>query len=126
MITNAKAACGKASQKDLGGDRLSDKQKSSKLRSADLAYQHHHRVVILIDYTFLQRNDGVVGDVNFFGADFSAAFGDVAQAEAEKIRPPGNDDAILRWNRCVRLLQTPSLAWEEQLATFEAEDAPPR
>src|SRR6202167_1316686 len=25
-------------------------------------------------------------------------------AEAEKIRPAGNDDAILRWNRCVRLL----------------------
>ena len=47
-------------------------------------------------------------------------------ADAEKIRPPGNDDAILRWNRCVRLLQTPSLAWEDQLASFEAEDAPPR
>jgi hypothetical protein len=46
--------------------------------------------------------------------------------EAEKLRPTGNDDAILRWNRCVRLLQTPSLAWEEQLASFEAEDAPPR
>jgi hypothetical protein len=43
-----------------------------------------------------------------------------------KIRPTGNDDAILRWNRCVRLLQTPSLSWEEQLASFEAEDAPPR
>jgi hypothetical protein len=27
-------------------------------------------------------------------------------AEAEKIHPPGNDDAILRWNRCVRLLQS--------------------
>jgi len=25
--------------------------------------------------------------------------------EAEKIRPPHNDDAVLRWNRCVRLLQ---------------------
>ncbi len=25
--------------------------------------------------------------------------------EAEKIRPTGNDDAILRWNRCVRLMQ---------------------
>jgi len=46
--------------------------------------------------------------------------------EAEKIRPAGNDDAILRWNRCVRLLQTPALAWEEQLATFEADDAPPQ
>jgi hypothetical protein len=47
-------------------------------------------------------------------------------AEAEKIRPAGNDDSILRWNRCVRLLQTPSLAWEEELASFEADDAPPR
>jgi tetratricopeptide (TPR) repeat protein len=25
--------------------------------------------------------------------------------EAEKIRPPNNDDAVLRWNRCVRLLE---------------------
>jgi tetratricopeptide (TPR) repeat protein len=25
--------------------------------------------------------------------------------EAEKIRPPHNDDAVLRWNRCVRLLE---------------------
>lgn len=46
--------------------------------------------------------------------------------EAEKIRPAGNDDAILRWNRCVRLLQTPSMVWEEQLASFHAEDLPPR
>jgi len=46
--------------------------------------------------------------------------------EAEKIRPSGNDDAILRWNRCVRLLETPSLAWEAQFAPFEADDTPPR
>lgn len=26
--------------------------------------------------------------------------------EAEKIRPVGNDDAILRWNRCARLLHS--------------------
>jgi hypothetical protein len=25
--------------------------------------------------------------------------------EAEKIRPPHNDDAILRWNRCARLVE---------------------
>ena len=42
------------------------------------------------------------------------------------MRPAGNDDSILRWNRCVRLLQTPSLVWEEQLASYDAEDAPPR
>ena len=25
--------------------------------------------------------------------------------EAEKLRPPQNDDALLRWNRCVRILE---------------------
>jgi tetratricopeptide (TPR) repeat protein len=45
--------------------------------------------------------------------------------EAEKIRPSGNDDAILRWNRCVRLLQTTSYVWEQELAPFDKHDAPP-
>jgi tetratricopeptide (TPR) repeat protein len=45
--------------------------------------------------------------------------------EAEKIRPAGNDDAILRWNRCVRLLQTTSYVWEQEPAPFDAQDAPP-
>lgn len=51
--------------------------------------------------------------------------------EAEKIRPAGNDDSILRWNRCVRLLQTPGYNWEEDfelldaLQSHEAHDAPP-
>jgi tetratricopeptide (TPR) repeat protein len=32
--------------------------------------------------------------------------------EAEKIRPSGNDEAILRWNHCVRLVQSrPELEW---------------
>src|SRR5215467_4279495 len=44
--------------------------------------------------------------------------------EAEKIRPRGNDDAILRWNRCLRLMQSvPELSRESE--TFEAGDAPP-
>jgi tetratricopeptide (TPR) repeat protein len=50
-------------------------------------------------------------------------------AEAEKIRPAENDDAILRWNRCVRLLQNPAYEWdrlEKEFASFEAQDAPPR
>ena len=50
-------------------------------------------------------------------------------AEAERIRPAGNDDAILRWNRCVRLLQNPAYGWKEfepAYATFEPDDAPPR
>jgi tetratricopeptide (TPR) repeat protein len=49
--------------------------------------------------------------------------------EAEKIRPAGNDDAILRWNRCVRLLEQP-YDWQgigPESAPFEAYDtAPPR
>jgi tetratricopeptide (TPR) repeat protein len=47
-------------------------------------------------------------------------------AEAEKVRPPGNDDAILRWNRCVRLLESnPDFSAERYLETLEAEDSPP-
>src|ERR1700758_1968681 len=50
-------------------------------------------------------------------------------AEAEKIRPAGNDDAILRWNRCVRLLQDPAYEWgelEQELVAFDAQETPPR
>ena len=47
-------------------------------------------------------------------------------ADAEKIRPAGNDDSILRWNRCVRLLRSPGYDWESEIESFEAHDAPPR
>ena len=44
--------------------------------------------------------------------------------EAEKIRPAGNDDALLRWNRCARLLEAlPKLPAEEM--AFEDHDSPP-
>jgi hypothetical protein len=47
-------------------------------------------------------------------------------AEAEKIRPHDNDDAILRWNRCVRLLQSrPDFTWEGELASLDSFDSPP-
>jgi hypothetical protein len=47
-------------------------------------------------------------------------------AEAEKIRPPGNDDSILRWNRCVRLLQSqPDFRVERDAVPHGAEDSPP-
>jgi tetratricopeptide (TPR) repeat protein len=46
--------------------------------------------------------------------------------EAEKIRPAGNDDALLRWNRCLRLLQSiPELSREMEHQAFEAGDSPP-
>jgi hypothetical protein len=47
-------------------------------------------------------------------------------AEAEKIRPTGNDDSILRWNRCVRLLESrPDFHFERPPAAFDTEDSPP-
>ena len=46
-------------------------------------------------------------------------------AEAESIRPPQNDDAILRWNRCVRLLEILKSRLEEGLVSFDVHDAPP-
>ena len=48
-------------------------------------------------------------------------------AEAEKIRPVGNDDSILRWNRCVRLLESrPEFhAQHPGPHAFESEDTPP-
>jgi hypothetical protein len=35
-------------------------------------------------------------------------------AEAEKIRPAGNDDSILRWNTCARMLHRPTSQREDE------------
>jgi tetratricopeptide (TPR) repeat protein len=46
--------------------------------------------------------------------------------EAEKIRPAGNDDAMLRWNRCVRLLEKfPAPEQEPEQPTLEDHDIAP-
>jgi hypothetical protein len=45
---------------------------------------------------------------------------------AEKIRPPNNDESILRWNRCVRLLQSrPTYEWTKEMEEFDASEGPP-
>jgi hypothetical protein len=47
-------------------------------------------------------------------------------SQAAEIRPMGNDDAILRWNRCVRILHSnPDLSADKELTSFEAHDSPP-
>ncbi len=47
-------------------------------------------------------------------------------SQAAEVRPPGNDDAILRWNRCVRILQSnPDFAPEKYHMTIEDHDSPP-
>jgi tetratricopeptide (TPR) repeat protein len=45
--------------------------------------------------------------------------------EAEKLRPPANDDALLRWNRCARLLQTLPEVEGEPEVSFQDQDSPP-
>jgi len=45
--------------------------------------------------------------------------------EAEKIRPPGNDDAILHWNRCLRLMESLPQAGEPAWEALSAGDDPP-
>ena len=47
-------------------------------------------------------------------------------AEAEKISPSNNDDAILRWNRCVRLLESRmGSEWRKEMEEFDASEGPP-
>src|ERR687886_2473991 len=48
----------------------------------DLAHQPLGRVVVLVGDALLEGDDGVVGDVDVYGADLRAALGDVAEAEA--------------------------------------------
>ncbi len=40
-------------------------------------------------------------------------------AEAEKIRPVGDDDAILRWNSCVRLIQSDARLQPHEAQSYE-------
>jgi len=47
-------------------------------------------------------------------------------SQAAEIRPKDNDDAILRWNRCVRILQSnPEFAAEKEHVAIEDHDSPP-
>ena len=46
--------------------------------------------------------------------------------QASNLRPPDNDDAILRWNRCVRLLQSRvGPDWRKEMEEFDASEGPP-
>ena len=46
--------------------------------------------------------------------------------QAEKIRPRDNDDSILRWNRCVRLLQSlPSIEAEKEPVGLDVSEGAP-
>jgi tetratricopeptide (TPR) repeat protein len=45
--------------------------------------------------------------------------------EAASMRPKGNDDALLRWNRCARLLETLPEEERGRELEFESADIPP-
>src|SRR6266849_5156063 len=53
--------------------------------SRELPQEPAHRIVKVIHHALLQRNDGVVGDVNVFGANLRTALGDIAETYAELI-----------------------------------------
>ena len=58
------------------------------------------------------------------GPLFEEALGYFERAEA--IRPQGNDDAILRWNRCVRILQSRlGSDWRKLIEAIDTGDSPP-
>jgi len=44
---------------------------------------------------------------------------------AEAIKPADNEEAVLRWNRCVRLLQTVPAATHDESVSFEDDDTAP-
>jgi len=45
---------------------------------------------------------------------------------ASEIRPTGNDEAILRWNRCVRLIQSRAdSVWHCEVEVFDTGDSAP-
>ena len=47
-------------------------------------------------------------------------------SQAADMRPKGNDDAILRWNRCVRILASrPEFAAEKETVSIDDHDSPP-
>jgi tetratricopeptide (TPR) repeat protein len=46
--------------------------------------------------------------------------------KATGLRPADNDDAILRWNRCVRLFQSRlGSEWRKEMEEFDASEGPP-
>src|SRR5215472_2454980 len=58
---------------------------SHALFAGEGAPHHDHRIVVVVDDAFFERDDGIVGDVDILRADFSAALRDVAEPDAEAI-----------------------------------------
>ena len=61
----------------------------AELLAEDLPEQHGQRIVKLVHHALFERDDGIVGDSNLFGADLGATFCDVAETQAELILEQG-------------------------------------
>src|SRR5438445_402251 len=59
------------------------KSGESLLLAANLSKQHRQRIVKFVHHALLERDDGVIRDVNLLRANLRAAFRDVAKSEAE-------------------------------------------
>src|SRR5260370_38993309 len=62
---------------------------SRMLRSLDTPHQAQQRIVEIVYHAFLEGDDGIVCDVNFFRADLGATFRDVAKAQAKFVFQQG-------------------------------------
>src|SRR6266545_7313196 len=62
--------------------------------AGDLAQEPDHRIVALGHHPLLERDDGIVGDVDVLGTDLGAALGDIAEAHARL--GPGQLEAVVR------------------------------
>src|SRR6266478_2719052 len=70
---------------------------SVSLLASKLSQEPAHRIVEVIHHSLFQRNDCVVGDVDVFGANFRAAFGYVAESDAEFVfQQPGAIQTVKR------------------------------
>src|SRR5256885_11635887 len=59
------------------------KSGESLLLAANRSKQHRQRIIKFVHHALLERDDGVIRDVNLLRANLRAAFRDVAKSEAE-------------------------------------------
>src|ERR1700722_11834511 len=52
-------------------------------RSPDLPHKHQQRIIVLIHHPLLQRNNGVIGDVNILRTHLRAALRNVAESQPQ-------------------------------------------
>src|SRR5690349_3735240 len=70
---------------------------SSIFISFQLPQKPANRIVVVVNHTLLQGNDGIVGDVNTLGTDLGAALRDVAVADAQLVLQQRRARDVIEW-----------------------------